>query len=96
MQKPKVIKQLNEEYYFISFDGESNERISFNTHKFYPSYSAGRLSTHEIVNTLATKDGEVSYPLIVLLNSKYEIMYQNNSFMSGDDLYNLLSLKMAQ
>jgi thioredoxin-related protein len=86
----EVKKILSEEFYFVSFDGESKEDVTFlgNTFKYKPT--GANTGVHELAKQLGTKEGVVSYPTIVFLNEKYEILYQNDGFLSAKKLKKVL------
>ncbi|NNE14548.1 MAG: thioredoxin family protein [Saprospiraceae bacterium] len=86
-----VINTLNENFYFISFNGESKDDIEFNnqTYKYQPS---GRSSgIHKLAIEIGMVDGEVSYPTFVVLDPNYEILFQYNAFLSGLEMLDVLN-----
>ncbi|MBO3699171.1 thioredoxin fold domain-containing protein [Roseivirga sp. E12] len=87
----EAIKQLlTKDFHFVSFDGESKEDVTFlgNTFKYKPT--GANTGTHELAEQLGGKDGVVSYPTIVFLNKQYEILYQNDGFLSAKQLKKVL------
>ena len=89
-QNPKVRKLLENNFYFVSFDGEHKTDVTFlgRTFRFKPS--GNKTGIHELAEQLATKDGRVNYPSLVFLNEKYEILYVQNEFVSSKQLLKLL------
>lgn len=86
----EVKKLLTEAFYFVSFDGESKDDVSFlgNTFKYKPN--GANTGVHELAEQLGTKNGVVSYPTLVFLNEKYEILYQNDGFLSAKQVKRVL------
>lgn len=87
----EVKKLLTEEFYFVSFDGESKEDVTFlrNTFKYKPN--GANTGVHELAEQLGTKNGVVSYPTLVFLNEKYEILHQNNGFLTAKQMKKVLN-----
>ena len=95
-QDSEVKKLLENDFYFISFDGEQKTGVSFlgQTFRFKPSGNGTGI--HELAERLAQKNGKVSYPSLVFLNEKYEILYVHNEFASGKQVRNLLANWVGQ
>ena len=86
----EVIETLNRDYYFVSFNGEQKEDVSFRgkTFKYQPN---GRNSgLHELAQGLGTIDNSISYPTIAILNTEFEIVFQYGSFLDADELNEIL------
>ncbi|MGB2129152.1 MAG: thioredoxin family protein [Flavicella sp.] len=85
----EVTSLLNEEFYFISLDGETKEPISFMGTEFtYQPY--GSSGTHQIVKELATVDGSISYPTTVFLNKSLNILFQIKGYEGKKEFYKIL------
>lgn len=87
----EVKKLLTKEFYFLSFDGESKEDVTFlgKTFKYKPN--GANTGVHELAEQLATKNGTVSYPTLVFLNKKYEILHQNDGFLTAKQMKKVLN-----
>ena len=86
-----IVNTLNDEFHFISFDGEHREDVLFrdNNYKYIPN---GKTSgTHELAKALGALNGELVYPSFVLLNSRYEINFQYNAFLNAEEMNAILS-----
>lgn len=83
LKDQSVIDLLNEQYYFISFDGEQKENIDFHGHQFKYQPTGRTTGTHELATALGQIDGVLTYPTFVLLNKEYEIIFQHNAFMDN-------------
>lgn len=86
----RVINLLNKSFYFIMLNGETKENITFNGHTFTYKPSGTTTGTHELAEALATIDGRVEYPGLVILNAGNEIAFQDNSFLTKEQLFNIL------
>lgn len=86
----EVIRYLNERFYYVSFNAEQKSEVRFggNTFKFIPR--GGNSGTHQFAEIMATTDGELSYPTIVVLNRNLEVVFKYNSFLSARELIPVL------
>lgn len=82
----EVINQLNQNFYFISFNAEDKKDIYFNknTFRFKPK------GTNSGVNELAELLSSQTYPTITILNSDYLILTQIESFINTKTLLKVL------
>lgn len=85
-----VVDYLNASFYYVPFDGEEQSTVELfgNTYRFRPT-GAGS-GVHELAEHLGTIDGQLAYPVIVLLNSNREIVFQHSGYLSGDELIRVL------
>lgn len=86
----EIIKELNENFYFISFDAEGKADIVFNgnTFKFKPKGSNSGI--HELAAILGNKNGNITYPTITILESDYSILLQIQSFTNAKNLLEII------
>ncbi len=87
----KVIKKLNEDFYFISFDAEEERTITFRSHPFEFKPNGRNSGVHSLAQALGTIEGELTYPVFVILNPSYEIEFQYNAFLSGKKMREILN-----
>lgn len=71
---------VNEHYYAVKLNAEQKEDITFGDYTFTYKADAGRRGAHELAIQLL--EGKMSYPTVVYLNEKLEILsrvpgYQN-------------------
>lgn len=92
LKKKGVVNQLNNNYYFVRFDGEQQEDVTLGgrTYTFKPS--GNETGIHELAQALATVDGQVNYPTVVIVNEQFEILYQYAGYMRADEMEKLLKL----
>lgn len=82
----EIITLLNDNFYFISLDAESNSAIHFNSHTFKFKPNGQNTGIHELATALATIDSQVVYPTITILQSDYSIVFQKHSFLEAKEL----------
>lgn len=87
----EVKKLLTEEFYFVSFNGESKEDVTFLGRTFKYKPNGANTGIHELAEQLGTKNGVISYPTLVFLNEKYEILHQNDGFLTAKQMKKVLN-----
>ena len=88
LSNQEVINKLNSDYYFVSFNAESKEDILFNA-KIYKPSTAVR-GAHDLAMHLGKYRNKLSYPTMVVLSKKNEIVFQNTSVLAPKNLIRLL------
>jgi len=86
----KVITELNNNFYFISFDGEQKEAVTFQKHIFKFKSTGKKTGVHELAEALGTFKGKISYPTVVILNTKKEIIFQHPYLLKPQELLKIL------
>ncbi|MFY0688043.1 MAG: thioredoxin family protein [Cyclobacteriaceae bacterium] len=88
--KNKEVLDALEDYYFISFDGESKDPVEFlgKTFKYRPT--GKKTGIHDIATQLGSIDGQVNYPTTVILSPNYEILFQHNAYLPAKDMLTFL------
>ena len=84
---PGVVRRLNEQFYFVSFNGEYKDNILFQGRMFRYQPSS---QTHELAQALGTVEGTMTYPTFTLLNHDYEITFQHNAFLNAQEMRSIL------
>lgn len=82
----EVIKKLNENFYFISFDAEAKNDITFNHHIFKFKPKGNDSGIHELAESLSNQ----TYPTITILNPDYAILAQIESMTNAQYLLKIL------
>ncbi len=95
LKNKRVIKRLNDEYYFISFDGEQKEEVVFNGHVFGYQPRGRNTGIHELARALGSIEGELTFPAFVILNPEYEIVFQYNAFLTAGAMADILQKGVA-
>jgi len=90
LENSEIIERLNDVFYFIEFNGESQQNVYFNdiAYRFIPS--GKNTGTHELARELGSIDGKLSYPTLVVLDTDWSIIYKTNGFVKAKALLTLL------
>ncbi len=86
-QNPLIAKILSEKYYPVKFNAESKEPITFEGHTF-TNEGQGNRSTHQLA--VALLNGKLSYPSIVFMNEKNQLITAVPGFQKPDQMEPLL------
>lgn len=81
---------LNRNFYYLELNAEMEETLLFNNVKydFKPNGLSG--GVHTLAETLGSENGELSYPILVVLDSSYRILYRFKGLTSEKDLLRVL------
>jgi len=90
-QNDKIIKLLNDKFYFINLNGEEKKEITFLGKTFVYRPSGNKTGTHELAIELAAIKGKISYPTTTILNSNFEIEAQIDGYINSKKFYNLIN-----
>jgi len=95
-KKQDIIEKLNADFYFVRFDGEQRESVTLveKIYNFKPS--GNETGMHELAMALGTIDGQVNYPTLVVVNERFDILYQYAGYMKFRELEKLLSIVAEQ
>ncbi len=87
---PSVINQLNRHFYAVRLDAESKEPITLagRTYTYQPTGTT--TGNHQLAFFLARTNGTLSYPTVVVLNRKFELVSRQVGFMEPADLVKML------
>ncbi len=86
-QDPRIIEQLNNNFYAVKLNGEGKENIQFKdkVFKFIPQ---GRRGYHELA--AAMMNGKLSYPTTVYLDEQLNLIQPIPGYMTVDKLEPIL------
>ena len=81
-----IIKELNNTFYFVNFNAEEKRSIVFNktTFKFKPT--GNNSGTHELAIALWTVNKQLNFPVLCVLNSENEIIFQHSGYLKPKEL----------
>ena len=79
---PRVAKMLGDNFYPVKFNAEQREPIQFNEHTF-KFIANGRRGYNELA--VALLNGKLSYPSVVFLNEKFEIIQVLPGYRKADE-----------
>ena len=86
-----VVNILNNYYYFISLDAESDRTIHFRGRSFEFEPHGKGVGLHSLAKELGTVNGLIAYPTFVILSPSYEIVFQHSSFINAKSMKAILS-----
>jgi thioredoxin-related protein len=89
--KPEVLQVISEKYYMVSINAEEKQDICFAGKKFGYVPNGNNTGINQLAIELGTINGELSYPSLCFLNSKYEIIYQRNGYVASADLLKIIN-----
>jgi thioredoxin-related protein len=92
LRDERVVKQLNESFYFVSLNAEEKNDIRFLGHTFKYRPTGNETGVHELAEQLGSVNGKLSYPTLCVLNADMEIVYQHGGYLSTKELSRILSL----
>ena len=86
----EIIQKLNSDFYFIDFNAEEKHDITFQnqTYKFKPT--GNNVGVHDLALQLGTINNQITYPVLCILNEKYQIIFQYNNYLDPQDFKLLL------
>lgn len=87
---------LHTHFYFIRFDGESTEAVTFRGRTYYPASVGSFIGDHPLAQDLGNINGTLSYPTLVILNPDYEIIFQHNGYLDAQALIGILQEILRQ
>lgn len=89
-QDDQVMELLEEQFYFIEFDGESERSVDFQGHTFEYLPTGSNTGIHELAQALGTFEGKVAFPTTVILNREYAIIFQYNAYLGIEEMQAVL------
>jgi thioredoxin-related protein len=88
---PKVIKLLNERYYAVRFDAESEIPVKFNGKTYINNQiKTSRNPLHQITQLLATRKEKFVAPTLVIMNEELKIKSRGFEYMDSYKLIDFL------
>lgn len=82
-----VIRLLNRTVYFVKFDAEQKDTLSFNGAKYHFRASKG---VHDFVLEITRSKHQIAYPMLVLLGEDYKPLIEYHTFLSPKELKKIL------
>lgn len=89
-ENPKVIKLLNESFYFVKLNGEEKKDITFLGKTFAFKPTGTNTGTHELAIELATVNNKISYPTTTILDTDFSIVLQLEGFTNKSKMLSIL------
>ncbi len=89
--KPDVIKVLNEQYYAVRFDAETNASITFGGRQFInDQVGESRTPVHQIAQLLALRGGKFTAPTLICLDEEFNVITRHFEYMDSNKLLQAL------
>ncbi|RDV10373.1 thioredoxin family protein [Pontibacter diazotrophicus] len=92
LQDERVVKLLNESFYFVSLNAEEKKDTPFYGHTFKYRPTGNETGVHELAEQLGSINGHLSFPTLSVLNADMEIIYQHGGYLSAKELSTILAL----
>lgn len=86
-----IIAQLNEEFYFVDFHAEEKRTIRFNNQTFNYKSTGNTTGVNELAIQLGTVNNQLTYPIVCVLNSENEIIFQDTHYRNAKDFEMILT-----
>ncbi|PXY44421.1 thioredoxin family protein [Flavobacterium hydrophilum] len=86
----EIIQKLNSDFYFVDFNAEGKDAVRFNNQTFKYRPTGNNVGVHELALQLGTMNNQIVYPVLCVLNEKYEIIFQYSSYLKPQDFKLLL------
>lgn len=87
---PALKQQLNKDVYYLKFNGESDQDVSFLNQKFIANSSKNKKMNHSLLNAFIQQQ-EINYPLWVILNKDLEIEGKYNGLLQSKNLEKIIN-----
>ncbi|KAF2509080.1 thioredoxin family protein [Flavobacterium foetidum] len=81
----EIIQKLNSDFYFIDLNAEEKRDIQFQNQVFKHLPSGNNVGVHQLALELGTQNSQIVYPVLCVLNEKYEIIFQYSNYLSPKD-----------
>ncbi|MEO0726046.1 MAG: thioredoxin fold domain-containing protein [Bacteroidota bacterium] len=89
--KPDVIAVLNEEYYAVRFDAETEAVVDFGGRQFInDQMGKSRNPLHQIAQLLALRDGQFTAPTMLILDEDFNVTARYFEYLSSKRLLRAL------
>jgi thioredoxin-related protein len=86
-----IIKMLNDKFYFIEFDAEDQQNITFINQTFKYKPTGINTGANELAYQLGMVNNKLSFPTLCVLNSDNEIIFQYPEYINANDLKAVLT-----
>ncbi|WKL45600.1 thioredoxin family protein [Flavobacterium sp. ZE23DGlu08] len=87
----EIIKELNNTFYFVDFNAEEKRAVVFNKTTFQFKPTGNNSGTHELAIALGTINKQLNFPVLCVLNSENEIVFQHSGYLKPKELKLILA-----
>ena len=89
--KPAIVKLLNEQYYAVRFDAETEAAVVFGGQTFInDQLKKSRTPVHQIAQLLALRGGQFAPPVMVMLDGQFKVTARYFEYMDSKKLLKAL------
>ncbi|MEL6589380.1 MAG: thioredoxin fold domain-containing protein [Bacteroidota bacterium] len=89
--KPEVIELLNEGYYAVHFDAESEAVVAFGGREYInEQLGQSRTPLHQIAQLLASREGQFVAPTMIILDEEFNVTARYFEYLSSKSLLRAL------
>ncbi len=90
--KPEVIKRLNEDYYAVRFNAESEAEVSFGGRQLInDQLGKSRTPLHQIAQLLALRGEQFTAPTLVILDEQFALTSRHFEYLDSKRLLQVLA-----
>ncbi|MEO1258343.1 MAG: thioredoxin family protein [Bacteroidota bacterium] len=87
----EVVGVLNDQYYAVRFNAETDATITFGGQQFFnDQVDKSRTPVHQIAQLLALRDGKFAAPTLVLLDEAFKVTSRHFEYMDSKKLLKAL------
>ena len=86
-----VQNALNQSFYYVELNAESNDAIQFRNLVFKFKTTGKDVGIHELAERLAMLNGRINYPTMCFLNSDFEIVFQYTEYLDAEKMIEVLN-----
>jgi len=86
-----IIKDLNINFYFVDFNAEEKRTVVFNKTTFQFKPTGNTSGTHELAIALGAINKQLNFPVLCVLNSENEIVFQQSGYLKPKELKLILA-----
>ncbi len=83
-----ISKMLNKRFYFVNFNAESKDPVIFNNR----TYAGVKNSTHNLVQSFFPKNRKIAYPVWVILDKNYNLIFSHEGLIKPAKLKEIFAL----
>lgn len=90
--KPAVMDLLNEQYYAVRFDAETNEKVNFGGQVFQnEQIGKSRRPIHQMAQLLALRNNQFAPPVLVVLDKDFRVTARYFQYLDSKKLIKALT-----
>ncbi|QIH39045.1 thioredoxin family protein [Flavobacterium sp. Sr18] len=87
----EIIQELNTAFYFVNFNAEEKRTVVFNKTTFQFKPTGNTSGTHELAIALGTVNRQLNFPVLCVLNSENETIFQYSGYLNPKELKLILA-----